>query len=940
LYFDLAEQGASDQDVVDVMEGSWRDFGLTPLSKQFLRFPVSRFPPTEEGRNALMKELQEAATNQGFSLNMRNVNSFDDDKKAPRFSLACARGFTYRMHSDDVKRVREGHKSGKVGTMSSTLEGASYEEGIRTTHMQNTSRLGSRGSGGKHMPRKTSTRKPLRKEDKCTFILHVFILKKECWVMKAGSGCGEHLGHENLSTSRIPVRTSQLKAAQQELIDELMRHSYGSGSLQSLFLEKHNILLSRQQCYLIHSKRTGSKEETSLTPAEGLLNEFCKQPQTSFVAIFSEAINTALVGERGKGRPKRSNIGFQLTAAIQRPNGSHHPLPIEDVPADTVHAKLLPLRERLKVGDKILIAAFWVRDSERRLFELFPEVLFCDVTSQTNQEGRPYFMMCGRDSNGKSFTAMRAYLPNEQRWVFQYIWSTCAKHLLGDRNCKNNCVMISDGDVNISAPYLQAKKEHVFENGSHRTCLFHLVNLGMRKIQLLGRDQPIQKYIFITTQKWILSWMRSGGVESEEEFKLSRAELVKWLQQVSNQGGSTTQTNVRLLVEFIRVHIVPHKLKWFNPYHMATRGFDETTSSLVESLNAAMKTRGNAVAPNMSLPTSARTIENQAMVADALRDMEATLATESTPLWANTKTSRFVTEFAEGLISTEVAQAKYYAVYCDQPNSLYLVRRFPSTNKSDSPIFHFDRVRSIHIVFTAENRKYCTCSCKYFDRRGLPCRHMIALFGEPEVQNVSIRWLRDYLAKHLRPGFEAATEHFKKALMTSLLGCELTDEQLASLQRSPLSTAGCCSVDGVEPKYFLDKTFCSESGGGAEDKENNVPSYDELDFTMSQEQFLTENVIAWNQAEANQDENPYIILYPTFKEITTRLVGCRDRNKIQVVASQLESILVNLNQGLAEHDPNRQPDFLGDSNKRIVSSECHLRDQSRKAKRKKAYYEN
>ena len=67
-----------------------------------------------------------------------------------------------------------------------------------------------------------------------------------------------------------------------------------------------------------------------------------------------------------------------------------------------------PVLKRLTVGQKILLAVAWVRDDEKRLFELFPEVLMIDVTFGTNNEGRPLGITAAFDSDMKSFTPIRA----------------------------------------------------------------------------------------------------------------------------------------------------------------------------------------------------------------------------------------------------------------------------------------------------------------------------------------------------------------------------------------------------------------------------------------------------------------------------------------------------------------------------------------------------
>lgn len=83
------------------------------------------------------------------------------------------------------------------------------------------------------------------------------------------------------------------------------------------------------------------------------------------------------------------------------------------------------MRQSLQMEDgRILIAIAWVRNEEKCLFELFPEVLKADVTSQTNKEKRPLFLVVAKDSYGKTFTVLQCFLPSEQKWILQWLWET------------------------------------------------------------------------------------------------------------------------------------------------------------------------------------------------------------------------------------------------------------------------------------------------------------------------------------------------------------------------------------------------------------------------------------------------------------------------------------------------------------------------------------
>ena len=77
----------------------------------------------------------------------------------------------------------------------------------------------------------------------------------------------------------------------------------------------------------------------------------------------------------------------------------------------------------IKEHQKMLITIVWILPEEKRLFNMYLEVLYIDVTSDTNKEKRPLFTITGRTALGTMFTLMRAYLPNQTAWMFRWLFS-------------------------------------------------------------------------------------------------------------------------------------------------------------------------------------------------------------------------------------------------------------------------------------------------------------------------------------------------------------------------------------------------------------------------------------------------------------------------------------------------------------------------------------
>jgi len=93
----------------------------------------------------------------------------------------------------------------------------------------------------------------------------------------------------------------------------------------------------------------------------------------------------------------------------------------------------------------LMIGVAWVTMIEKQLFQQFPYVLKFDCTMDTNKENRTLLAATGHDNDGKSFTVLCAYLPNERMWTFHWIFQTVFPALLR-QDIKCTTMIITDGD--------------------------------------------------------------------------------------------------------------------------------------------------------------------------------------------------------------------------------------------------------------------------------------------------------------------------------------------------------------------------------------------------------------------------------------------------------------------------------------------------------------
>ena len=124
--------------------------------------------------------------------------------------------------------------------------------------------------------------------------------------------------------------------------------------------------------------------------------------------------------------------GLSVTKNRGRPAGGRAVEALNDpLLAKSFDGQTIRRNMRLTDSQSLLLAIAWISDTEHRLVRMFPEVLFMDVTSQTNNEKRGLFLAAGKDSNAQAFTACHIVLPSEQRWVFQWIFSHGLPFLFG-----------------------------------------------------------------------------------------------------------------------------------------------------------------------------------------------------------------------------------------------------------------------------------------------------------------------------------------------------------------------------------------------------------------------------------------------------------------------------------------------------------------------------
>jgi hypothetical protein len=295
-----------------------------------------------------------------------------------------------------------------------------------------------------------------------------------------------------------------------------------------------------------------------LTSAQKLLHEFEIDEECSYIALYCAFQETALFVEKSKGRPAKNSHKkieqernpSRIIAEIRHENGLEESIEVSlnQQQQDEIDSCYGHMRDNMQVGSKLLLAIAWVKGSERRLFELFPELVVADITAGTNNEKRPLFLIVGRDSNLKNFTALRAFLPSECRWVFHWLWDKAVPWLLGPENVKRTELILTDGDGNLYGPLDACRPIH-YPCAITALCIFHLVMQPLEKLPLMFKDDHETKDLVYIFKCWVFSWMHHGGVETVEEFDDSLSRLRSWLESMVKPCNNVQKQQLECLLK-------------------------------------------------------------------------------------------------------------------------------------------------------------------------------------------------------------------------------------------------------------------------------------------------------------------------------------------------------------------------------------------------------
>jgi hypothetical protein len=139
-------------------------------------------------------------------------------------------------------------------------------------------------------------------------------------------------------------------------------------------------------------------------------------------------------------------------------------------------------RRVLKIDDskELMVGLACAMPFELQQFGLFHVSMHIDATADSNNEGRPLVTVTSKDSYGKMFFVLRAFLPSEQSWACKWLFQTVFPVLIGKYVLNKLSVVVTDGDSQEITQFEEAAKQF-FPNVYRIRCSWHIIDRGWHK---------------------------------------------------------------------------------------------------------------------------------------------------------------------------------------------------------------------------------------------------------------------------------------------------------------------------------------------------------------------------------------------------------------------------------------------------------------------------
>ena len=136
--------------------------------------------------------------------------------------------------------------------------------------------------------------------------------------------------------------------------------------------------------------------------------------------------------------------------------------------------KKLKTEMKYKDGTEIVLLISIASDEMIKVVHMNPEVMYIDVTANTNRQKRDLFLMVVKSACGSSFIGNATFLPCGKKWVFMKIFQISFLELYGVETLRRNRLCLTDEDICEFGPLDNCiATMRAWCLSRHMLCVFH-----------------------------------------------------------------------------------------------------------------------------------------------------------------------------------------------------------------------------------------------------------------------------------------------------------------------------------------------------------------------------------------------------------------------------------------------------------------------------------
>ena len=228
------------------------------------------------------------------------------------------------------------------------------------------------------------------------------------------------------------------------------------------------------------------------------------------------------------------------------------------------------------------------------------------------------------------------------------------------------------------------------------------------------------------------------------EYKISKIVLDALIRSVTDFIG---RYNADKIMHFICEHVLVHEDMFLFYKRKCVRHFDESSNSCHEGSNHGTKSCAGKVLPNYHIDKSVSKLCRQGVRNSARHNIKVANEVNSTKQWSSLNCANKLISHGLGLLEHQWESTELYDIVKVQRLKWLLL-----FNGQYKPSI-IPRFMQTYKVTSQDGVLYCTC--KHFERHGIPCRHQLAVlksipgYKEPTHHDVSICWWLDYQYKDI-----------------------------------------------------------------------------------------------------------------------------------------------------------------------------------------------